>query len=112
MLRDALDADVLDPAGIYFGTRNGTVWSSSNGGASWSAAIEGLPPVVCVKAAVVGDPARIPTARATAKRAVKRVKATASTARAKVRVTAAKARGRAKVAVARMRAKAAARKRK
>jgi photosystem II stability/assembly factor-like uncharacterized protein len=63
VLRDALDADPLDPAGIYFGTRNGTVWSSANGGTSWTPAIEGLPPVVCVKATVVGGPAKVRMAR-------------------------------------------------
>jgi photosystem II stability/assembly factor-like uncharacterized protein len=116
VLRDALDADALDPAGVYFGTRNGTVYGSSNGGASWSVAIDGLPPVVCVKAAVVGDPARAKAprtaTRATVRRAVKRAKAGASKARAKARTTAAKVRVRAKAAGARTKAKAAARKRR
>ncbi|OGF08377.1 MAG: hypothetical protein A2W00_02950 [Candidatus Eisenbacteria bacterium RBG_16_71_46] len=66
VLRDAMAADPLDPAGVYFGTRSGKVFGSPNGGAAWDVVIEGLPPVVCVKAAVVGDPrkVRVPKARA------------------------------------------------
>jgi hypothetical protein len=56
VLRDAMAADPLNPAGIYFGTRNGQLWGSSNGGASWTELRSGLPPVVCVKAAVIGEP--------------------------------------------------------
>jgi len=55
VLRDALAADTLDPAGIYFGTRSGKVYGSNDEGNSWQLIHEGLPPVVCVKAAVVGD---------------------------------------------------------
>jgi hypothetical protein len=59
VLRDGMDCDVLNPAGVYFGTRSGEVWVSADGGASWNVAAEGLPPVVCVKAVYVGDPAKI-----------------------------------------------------
>ena len=52
VLRDALDVDSMDPAGVYFGTRSGKVYASSDDGESWELVIEGLPPVVCVKAAV------------------------------------------------------------
>src|SRR5262249_52245015 len=55
VLRDGLAADSLDPAGIYFGTRSGKVYGSSDQGKSWQMILEGLPAVVCVKAAVVGD---------------------------------------------------------
>jgi len=55
VLRDALTTDTCDPAGIYFGTRSGKVYGSSDGGKSWKAIMEGLPAVVCVKAAWVGD---------------------------------------------------------
>ena len=55
VLRDALAADTLDPAGIYFGTRSGKVYGSNDEGKSWQLIQEGLPPVVCVKAALVGD---------------------------------------------------------
>jgi photosystem II stability/assembly factor-like uncharacterized protein len=55
VLRDGMDTDPIAPAGVYFGTRSGKVYASANGGDDWSLAIEGLPPVVCVRAAVVGD---------------------------------------------------------
>jgi hypothetical protein len=55
ILRDSMATDMLDPAGIYFGTRSGKVYGSSNEGKSWDVVIEGLPPVVCVRAVVVGD---------------------------------------------------------
>lgn len=54
VLRDALDVDSGDPAGVYFGTRSGKVYASSDGGDSWRLLRDGLPPVVCVKAATVG----------------------------------------------------------
>jgi photosystem II stability/assembly factor-like uncharacterized protein len=68
VLRDAMAADALNPAGIYFGTRSGTVWGSPNGGTNWSEVVGGIPPVVSVKAYVVGDPAkaRVPRPRKTA----------------------------------------------
>ncbi|HKQ57916.1 MAG TPA: exo-alpha-sialidase, partial [Candidatus Eisenbacteria bacterium] len=56
VLRDAMAADPMNPAGIYFGTRSGQLWGSRDGGASWGLVRTGLPPIVCVKAAVVGDP--------------------------------------------------------
>ena len=54
VLRDAMCADKLNPAGIYFGTRSGTLWGSRDGGASWGTVFTGLPPITCVKAAVIG----------------------------------------------------------
>jgi photosystem II stability/assembly factor-like uncharacterized protein len=65
VLRDALSTDPLNPAGVYFGTRSGQLWGSADGGASWSVIRGGLPPIVCVRAVVVGDPARVrmPAAR-------------------------------------------------
>ncbi len=53
VLRDALDTDASDPAGVYFGTRSGSVYGSASEGDSWTLIEGGLPPVVCVKAAVV-----------------------------------------------------------
>jgi hypothetical protein len=53
VLRDGLSADTLKPTGIYFGTRNGKLFGSTDSGDSWNAIMESLPPVVCVKAAVV-----------------------------------------------------------
>jgi photosystem II stability/assembly factor-like uncharacterized protein len=55
ILRDSMATDTCDPAGIYFGTRSGKVYGSSDDGKSWRAIIEGLPPVVCVRAALVGE---------------------------------------------------------
>jgi photosystem II stability/assembly factor-like uncharacterized protein len=55
VLRDALATDTCNPAGVYFGTRSGKVYGSSDGGNSWKLVAEGLPAVVCVKAAWVGD---------------------------------------------------------
>jgi hypothetical protein len=54
VLRDSLTGDTHDPAGLYFGTRSGKVFASADEGASWKALPATLPPVVCVKAAVVG----------------------------------------------------------
>lgn len=64
ILRDSMASDTLDPAGIYFGTRSGKVYGSNDEGRSWALIHEGLPPVVCVKAAVVSDGAAPVRARA------------------------------------------------
>jgi hypothetical protein len=53
VVRDALAVDVFDPAGIYFGTRSGKLYGSRDEGRSWTLLHEGLPPIVCVKAAAV-----------------------------------------------------------
>jgi hypothetical protein len=53
VLRDALAADTLSPAGVYFGTRNGKVFGSSDEGEHWTEILDGLPPVISVKAAIV-----------------------------------------------------------
>lgn len=52
VLRDGMVGDSLNPAGLYFGTRNGKLFGTNDGGESWSAIVEGLPAVVCVKTAV------------------------------------------------------------
>ena len=58
VLRDAMTADSLDPAGIYFGTRSGQLFGSSDEGRTWKKIHEGLPAVVCVRCAVIeGAPA-------------------------------------------------------
>ena len=56
VLRDALAADSLDPAGVYFGTRSGKLFGSADDGNSWAALLDGLPPIVAVKAAVIAMP--------------------------------------------------------
>jgi hypothetical protein len=53
VLRDAFCADTADPAGIYFGTRSGEVYTSRDGGDHWQRVVEHLPDVLCVRAAVV-----------------------------------------------------------
>lgn len=57
VLRDGMTADTRYPAGIYFGTRSGQIFGSTDEGKSWRRILGGLPAVVCVKAAYVGDPA-------------------------------------------------------
>jgi hypothetical protein len=56
VVRDAMAVDVLDPVGIYFGTRSGQVYGSSDEGKSWKQILTGLPSIVCVRAAVIGQP--------------------------------------------------------
>jgi photosystem II stability/assembly factor-like uncharacterized protein len=53
VLRDALRTDDADPAGVYFGNRNGEVYASADEGDSWQLVAEHLPDVLCVRAAVV-----------------------------------------------------------
>jgi hypothetical protein len=53
VLRDGFAADTLDPAGLYVGTRTGEVFASPDAGESWHEVARHLPPVVCVKTAVL-----------------------------------------------------------
>ena len=55
VLRDAMTTDSLEPAGVYFGTRSGQLYGSADEGRNWKKIIEGLPPVVCVRSAIVGE---------------------------------------------------------
>jgi len=59
VLRDSLATDSLQPAGVYFGTRSGQIYGSKDEGKTWKKLLDGLPPVVCVKTAMVGEPRRI-----------------------------------------------------
>jgi photosystem II stability/assembly factor-like uncharacterized protein len=54
VLRDAMCTDGAEPAGLYFGTRNGQVFASADEGESWQQLAEHLPGVLCVRAAVIG----------------------------------------------------------
>ena len=60
VLRDAMTADSLDPHGLHFGMRSGQLYGSSDEGKSWKRILEGVPGVVCVKSAVVGEPRAAP----------------------------------------------------
>lgn len=53
VMRDAMCSGGGDPTGLYLGARNGTVWSSADGGATWSQAVANLPDVMTVRAAVL-----------------------------------------------------------
>lgn len=53
VLRDGFTADTLDPTGLYVGTRTGEVFASPDGGESWQEVARHLPPVLCVKTAVL-----------------------------------------------------------
>ena len=51
--RDALDVDKLKAPALYFGTTTGQLWMGSDGGEEWSCLFDSLPPIHCVKVAVV-----------------------------------------------------------
>lgn len=50
VMRDAFCTDGADPAGFYFGARNGSVWASLDDGESWREIIRDLPDVMAVRA--------------------------------------------------------------
>jgi hypothetical protein len=52
-MRDAMCVDDADPAGVYIGSRDGSVYASPDEGASWMPLAEHLPDVLCVRAATV-----------------------------------------------------------
>ncbi len=51
ILRQAFCHDGREPLGLFFGTRQGSVYASSDGGESWVTAAENLPPVLAVRTA-------------------------------------------------------------
>lgn len=53
VLRDALCTDNADPAGVYFGNRNGEVHASADDGDSWTQLASHLPDVLCVRATLL-----------------------------------------------------------
>ena len=67
ILRDAMTADSLDPVGVFFGTRNGEIYGSTDEGKNWKKVLSGLPAVVCVKCVVLGEPQRFSSMRSIAK---------------------------------------------
>jgi hypothetical protein len=61
VLRDALAVDgvgsLADPdrLGVYFGTRSGEVWASTDAGSTWGQVAQHFPDVLCVRATVLPD---------------------------------------------------------
>jgi len=53
VLRDAADMDDLKSPALYFGTTTGQLWMGHDSGEKWSCLFDSLPPIHCVKAAVV-----------------------------------------------------------
>jgi hypothetical protein len=53
VLRDAMCADAEDPAGVYVGTRHGSVFASADEGDHWTTLAQHLPDVYCVRAAAI-----------------------------------------------------------
>jgi hypothetical protein len=53
VLRDALDIDECRSPALYFGTTTGQLWIGRDGGEEWSCLFDALPPINCVKVAVV-----------------------------------------------------------
>ena len=51
--RDAMDVDELGSPALYFGTTTGQFWMGRDGGEDWSCLFDSLPPIHCVKVAVV-----------------------------------------------------------
>jgi photosystem II stability/assembly factor-like uncharacterized protein len=51
--RDALAIDELTSSALSFGTTTGQLWLGRDGGEGWSRLFDSLPPIHCVKAAVV-----------------------------------------------------------
>jgi hypothetical protein len=52
-MRDAMCTDDHEPAGVYFGARNGAVWGSTDEGDTWRLLVSDLPDVMAVRAAAV-----------------------------------------------------------
>jgi photosystem II stability/assembly factor-like uncharacterized protein len=51
--RDAMDIDELKSPALYFGTTTGQLWIGRDGGEEWNCLFDSLPPIHCVKVAVV-----------------------------------------------------------
>lgn len=53
VLRQAMSADTLNPAGIYAGTNTGTLYASSDEGETWACIAQHLPPILSVETMVM-----------------------------------------------------------
>jgi photosystem II stability/assembly factor-like uncharacterized protein len=51
--RDALDVDTTRSPALYFGTTTGQLWIGREGGEEWECLFDSLPPIHCVKVAVL-----------------------------------------------------------
>jgi hypothetical protein len=51
--RDGMDIDELSTPALYVGTTTGQLWMGREGGEEWSCLFDSLPPIHCVKVAVV-----------------------------------------------------------
>jgi hypothetical protein len=51
VLREGMASDRLDPVGIYFGTKSGSIFVSPNEGDEWIEAARHLPAVLSVEVA-------------------------------------------------------------
>lgn len=51
--RDGMDTDRLKSPALYFGTTTGQLWIGRDGGDEWNCLFDSLPPIHCVKVAVV-----------------------------------------------------------
>jgi photosystem II stability/assembly factor-like uncharacterized protein len=51
--RDAMDVDHTKTPALYFGTTTGQLWIGREGGEQWDCVFDSLPPIHCVKVAVV-----------------------------------------------------------
>jgi hypothetical protein len=53
VLRDGMTIDNLASPALYFGTTTGQLWMGHDGGEKWTCLFDSLPPINCVKVAVV-----------------------------------------------------------
>ena len=53
VLRDAMDFDECKSPALYFGTTTGQLWMGRDGGEEWTCLFDSLPPINCVKVALV-----------------------------------------------------------
>ena len=53
VLRDGMDIDELASPSLYFGTTTGQLWIGRDAGEQWECLFDALPPIHCVKVAVV-----------------------------------------------------------
>ena len=53
VLRDGMDIDEFVSPALYFGTTTGQLWMGRDGGDKWECLFDALPPIHCVKVAVV-----------------------------------------------------------